>query len=478
MIREYLSETPTKKTLRIATMIKHQSSKLTGMCNFLQTFIAWVLFTILLTSAAIAQPTWTSNQTGNWSTASTWTTTGGASGAPPTDLSSNQRVIITDGHVVTNINSILMEGTSTLTIQNGGELIMGNASNPAPTFTMKSSSNQFIMTNGIYESFAGGSGGNMLIEAGLVDWRGSTLYVSGNYTFKKDAFVTMINVCQRAAQNILFEGNNTSSNPAVLNNVLHIGGTSGTGNVTFKDTWANVTDIRIKVGSSSGTAEFFKTVMNGSIYSIYGKEKITVNSMSGTTTLEYYCATTLDPNLNYFGGSKIVDCPLAIAQDCGSGVSYSLAGTVYNNPNYPPITNGTPIGTAGTTQLYISLLDGANSIVGTVAVASNGSYSLPNLGPGNYKLVLHISPGGSSTPALPTDWYRTAEGITPNGDGTPDGIISITSLLTDVTTAHFGIRQEADLSIVKTVDNTSPTVGDNVTFTLTASNGGPSGPRA
>lgn len=149
---------------------------------------------------------------------------------------------------------------------------MGNASNPAPTFTMKDNGNQFIINDGTYESFASGNGGNMLIEKGKVNWQDATVKVSGNYTFKTDVVnLTMINVCQEAKQNILFEGVGTNSTNAILNNVYHLAGTSGTGNFTISSSsYLTVTDIRIKVGSQSGNVEFFSSKMNGSVYSIYG----------------------------------------------------------------------------------------------------------------------------------------------------------------------------------------------------------------
>ena len=283
--------------------------------------VAFSIMTLLLiccASIAEAQPTWTSNQSGNWDDASTWTTSGGASGAPSVDIDGNNIVIITDGDVVTNDDDIIMDDNGQLIIENRGELVMGDASNPAPTLTMKSDNNQFIMNNGVYRSREPGSGGNMLIEDGTIDWRNSTLYTSGNFTFKESTDNTMNSVCLRAAQNINFEGANTSVDPMILNNVYLIGGVEGTGNVTFKDTWVTVTDIRIQVGSTSGSAEFFDTVMNGSIYAIRSNEKITVSSMSGTTTLENWCAPTLDPDLNYFSGPKNNDCTIAI--ECSTGI--------------------------------------------------------------------------------------------------------------------------------------------------------------
>src|SRR5688572_17439634 len=77
------------------------------------TFIFFISFCI----QGFAQPTWTSTRNGAWSSSSTWNRSGGATGAPPTQLLSNQRVIITGGDEVTlgsGSSSIIMDGTSTL----------------------------------------------------------------------------------------------------------------------------------------------------------------------------------------------------------------------------------------------------------------------------------------------------------------------------------------------------------------------------
>ena len=101
--------------------------------------VAFSIMTLLLiccASIAEAQPTWTSNQSGNWDDASTWTTSGGASGAPSVDIDGNNIVIITDGDVVTNDDDIIMDDNGQLIIENRGELVMGDAGNPAPTLSL------------------------------------------------------------------------------------------------------------------------------------------------------------------------------------------------------------------------------------------------------------------------------------------------------------------------------------------------------
>ena len=421
---------------------------------------------------ATAQQLWTSIANGNWSSSSTWSTSGGASGAPPSSLNSNQRVLITNGHTVIQTNDVVMDGSAWITINGGAKLQMGNASNPAPTFTMKNDNNRFFIEDAIYTSFIPGSGGNMLIEDGLVDWRGASIYISGNYIFKDPSEVIMINVCHRAAQNILFEGTGSSTNRSILNNVYHIAGVEGTGNFTIKaSSFFDVSNIRIKVGSQSGYAEFESSSVQGSIFSIDANNNLITSSLSGSPSLAYWCSDVVTPNLNAFSGTKTNDCTIAQAQDCGPGILYSILGTVFRDDDAGTI-NGTGTGTACSQQLYASAIDGFGSIATTTSVNANGTYTLTNLGPGFYSVVLHTNPAGSTTANLPCGWENTAEGTLASGDGTPNGIIPQVNS-TSSTPANFGIRPpQADLAILKTAPDTV-NGGGSITYTLTLTNNGP-----
>jgi hypothetical protein len=135
--------------------------------------ISYLVVALIFTLTSYAQQTWTSAQSGAWGTSSTWTTSGGASGAAPTSPSSTQQVIITNGHTVTTANDLLFDGSSKLTINNGGILAMGSK-----TLTFKASNNVFTINNG--KVTGSGSGGNFKMEAGEIDWTNANLYFSGN----------------------------------------------------------------------------------------------------------------------------------------------------------------------------------------------------------------------------------------------------------------------------------------------------------
>lgn len=346
------------------------------------------LSTFIFTASIIGQQTWTSKASGLWSAASTWNTSGGASGAPPETLNSTNQVIITNSNVVTQTSNIILQSNAVLSITNGGKLWMGNSSNPSPTLTLKSNNSKFYINNGTYESYSPGSGGNMLLERGLINWQDATVYVSGNFTVKTNVNnISMVDVCLSAAQNMLFEGAGSSTNYGSLNNVYLFAGLSGTGNFTISSSsYLTVTDIRIKVGSQSGTAEFLSSWINGSVFSIYGNQKISVSSiMYGTATLNYYCANSLDPDLNFFSGSKINDCGIAQSQSCSAltdqadlgVVKLASTDTVYAGQNLTysiTVTNNGP--SAAQSVTVADNLPGNISIINTMP--STGTWTSPN----------------------------------------------------------------------------------------------------
>src|SRR5688500_7191977 len=138
-------------------------------------------------------------------------------------------------------------------------------------------------------------------ESGTVNWQNSSLYISGNYNFFDNAFLTLINICLRSAQNQNFSGVGSGSNISILNNVFHIAGVSGTGSIQFSSAcFINITDARMVCGSASGNYTMKESTVNGSIYSIYGNEAINVSSMTGNASLEYRYAVQYNGDWNTF----------------------------------------------------------------------------------------------------------------------------------------------------------------------------------
>ena len=127
-------------------------------------------------------------------------------------------------------------------------------------------------------------------------------------------------------------------------------------------------------------------------------------------------------------------------QPFGTG---TVSGNVFNDNTNDGNVNGTGIGNAGGTQLYITAVPADGSAPVTVAVAANGTYTFNNLPVGSYTLVLSTNPAGSTTPSLPSEWSNTGENIGANGtDGNPDGTLAVSfGIGQNVANANFGITK-------------------------------------
>ncbi len=133
-----------------------------------------------------------------------------------------------------------------------------------------------------------------------------------------------------------------------------------------------------------------------------------------------------------------------------------IEGSVFDDANGNTIIDGTELGTNASTSLYVYLVDDNNIIVDSALVAADGTYTLhvkPNQGtPIDYTLHLSqvqyaVGVDVSSSPidyTLPTNWVTTGENgdnNTGTGDGSPDGILTVSIGSSDVANANFGIEQ-------------------------------------
>lgn len=138
---------------------------------------------------------------------------------------------------------------------------------------------------------------------------------------------------------------------------------------------------------------------------------------------------------------------------CGQPISNKgISGNVFFDTTENNIVDGTGIGIADKTQLYVSLViasetgEVGNRIFAVVKVNEDGTYTLPGVPRGNYALILGTNPKGSNQPSLPLNWVNTGEAIPSNatGDaGQADGIIFIVQNNTDIINANFGINRKA-----------------------------------
>ncbi|MDO5614639.1 MAG: fibronectin type III domain-containing protein [Cruoricaptor ignavus] len=134
---------------------------------------------------------------------------------------------------------------------------------------------------------------------------------------------------------------------------------------------------------------------------------------------------------------------------CGNPISQAtISGNVYNDTNAlnDNTVNGTGIGQADSTQLYISvILQSTGELVTTVKVNNDGTYTIPGLPNNTYKLVINTNPLGSTSAELPYGWISTGENIgsESGNDGLVDGILTAIIINNiSITNANFGIFRE------------------------------------
>lgn len=150
----------------------------------------------------------------------------------------------------------------------------------------------------------------------------------------------------------------------------------------------------------------------------------------------------------------------------------NISGNVYDDAD--GLTNnkvdGTGNGKPSSTQMYANLLDTAGKVLGTTAVAANGSYSFNNVGSNTtYKVQISKNQGTNGSPAPsvanPTNWINTGEyiGNGSGNDGTTDGILVVAVGNSNVTNVNFGIEQ-IPVSDVKWYAIATPAVNSSRTL--------------
>ncbi|MDA1051088.1 MAG: hypothetical protein O3C40_11505 [Planctomycetota bacterium] len=183
----------------------------------------------------------------------------------------------------------------------------------------------------------------------------------------------------------------------------------------------------------------------------------------------------------------------------------TLGNLVFKDVNNDGVFNSAT--ESGITDVAVSLYSdtdadgaftpGTDTLVATATTNGSGVYQFTDLFPGEYIVQLdesNFDPGNaleglkSSTGNAPTpdpddDVNNDDNGDTLAGEGIVSAAITLSPNSESITdgdtnpdtnqTLDFGVFEELDLSVTKTVDIASPNVGDNVTFTVTVANAGP-----
>ncbi len=131
----------------------------------------------------------------------------------------------------------------------------------------------------------------------------------------------------------------------------------------------------------------------------------------------------------------------------------TISGNVYNDGNGAAVTTTVPIGSAAGNQLYVNLVDGTGTVVGTSTV--NTTTGLYSLGTANgtqtnttFTTVLSTVQGVAgtttgATPALPTGWVNTNDAVNTSsatGDGLANGQQSVSLVAASIGTILFAIE--------------------------------------
>lgn len=152
-------------------------------------------------------------------------------------------------------------------------------------------------------------------------------------------------------------------------------------------------------------------------------------------------------------------------------INPSVCGNIFHDKNglIDGQVNGLPISTAGAAALYVSLYNGT-TLVSTIPVNADGSYSFPDVTPNNtYTVVLGTNPTANiSSPFTGTGnngWVSVGEDCCDNtgGDGSTNGALTVNVGTSSLNNANLGIEQLPE-SDPKTAAIAQPSVNQLITL--------------
>lgn len=423
--------------------------------------------------SAIGQPTWTSIASGDWQNPAIWATSGGATGAPSPNLSSNNVVRITNGNLV-NAYALTIQLTSSasLIIDNGGSLRASNNSG----FQMNSSTALFKIENGSFE--VNGSSVNSTYyyqNAGQILWSDAIVRIGGNM-YLYPTSLNISNSCVSTAGIMQWLNVGTSINYATIKNTGLFAGSHSNGDLNLGNSYVIANNLRL-FNNSMGNINLSGSTITGSIYSIFvANGQIITNSFSGAPELGYWYAS-VTPNLSLFSGPRINNGGIAYSQPCGPQLPPCdvMVTKVASNPNP---------GVGQQISFLIKVVNNSPFIARSIRVQdlvpsgyeflninlqtgywANPYWTIGDLG--SYQEVQAILYARVKSSGV----YANSAVLAPTSNYYTDPVTA-----NNQSTATVNPQATCDLQITKVVDNQNPVVNQTVTYTIQVKNNGPATP--
>ncbi|MCE7044698.1 T9SS type A sorting domain-containing protein [Dyadobacter sp. CY312] len=154
-----------------------------------------------------------------------------------------------------------------------------------------------------------------------------------------------------------------------------------------------------------------------------------------------------------------------------------ISGTVFDDANGNTLIDGADASLSIPANMYVYLVNDAGVIIDAVNLGTGNTYSFPALQNSNYTIELStvnypLGTDTNTTPidnTLPTNWITTGEngaGNTGAGDGSPDGVLAVSTGSINVTQQNFGIEEKP--VVYEAVDTDRPNPGGAATSPVTS----------
>jgi flavin reductase (DIM6/NTAB) family NADH-FMN oxidoreductase RutF len=188
----------------------------------------------------------------------------------------------------------------------------------------------------------------------------------------------------------------------------------------------------------NGTLYYNGTAITaGQTFNDFNNTLLTVDPENGDVTISFTYTTT--------------DAVGVVSEEATVNMSFDgleISGNIFNDGNNDGTVNGTKIAQIESTALYVTLLDGNGTLLGTTAIKSDGSYKfigldgiIPN---SDYEVVVSIE-ANATTSTLLSNWNSadgehigTGVGL----DGNADGKIVVNVETKDVPEVNFGLNKQ------------------------------------